>query len=232
MKNKYFKKIIVIILVLATILTFCTSLFFSLMRKDIPVKIDYKNNTVEEIVAKYNEKGQKTIENWFKDDEKQKNFALKYIGMKFPTINYKSVSGKEINNEIFKGNKTLIVIGASYCENCEATTAELEGLYKDVNVIEIFPKDDLSKIKTYYEKLKLPMPNDRVVVGDENKDMQIVKDLNIKAIPVLLYINEEGIITYAKLGSSDKKELNIYKDRAFSNTQLYKELKTEKKFMF
>ena len=109
MKNKYFKKIIVIILVLATILTFCTSLFFSLMRKDIPVKIDYKNNTVEEIVAKYNEKGQKTIENWFKDDEKQKNFALKYIGMKFPTINYKSVSGKEINNEIFKGNKTLIV---------------------------------------------------------------------------------------------------------------------------
>ena len=76
------------------------------------------------------------------------------------------------------------------------------------------------------------MPNDRVVVGDENKDMQIVKDLNIKAIPVLLYVNEEGIITYAKLGSSDKKELNIYKDRAFSNTQLYKELKTEKKFMF
>lgn len=203
----------------------CWWILFSLSLKKHPT-IDYVNDTPSKILNAYNKNGLSKLNSWYNDRE-ELDFAVKYIGRKFPNIDLKTVSGKHITNEYFKDKKTLIIIGASYCENCQDVSKAINGLYNnDIQLLYIYPKDNLADMIKYYEKINIALPNDKLIIGSQNTTMSITKDLSVKAVPLLLYVDGNGKISYVHLGNSDKDSLNEFKDRAFSNKNaIYNELK-------
>lgn len=192
-----------------------------------PIKIDYINETPSQILTSYNKKGVSLLNKWYTDKD-DLDFALKYLGRDFPDIKLKNVLGNEINNNSLKHKKSLILIGATYCENCKNTSKALSNLdMKDVQSFYIFPKDNLADTQKYYSDLNIKMQDSKVILGSQNPTMSLVKDLGIKAVPLILFVDEKGKISYVHLGSATKEELITYKDRAFGKDKIYKKIKTK-----
>lgn len=132
----------------------------------------------------------------------------------FPPIVLESLDGKkELSTSILDPNKkTLFVIAAEWCPDCQIELPELEKFYKNnkdkYNFVVVFIQNRSSetKVSDYVKKSEFSFP----VYYDFSGE--IVKGTNIEAVPTNIFINSSGkideVFVQTMMEENFKKTLN------------------------
>jgi len=128
------------------------------------------------------------------------------VGQKAPPFKLLTVDGKEIDLEIFAGDKvTLLVFGATWCPACRHEVPILKEYYSELkddglNVLGIDIQESVEKVKSFIEKMKINYP----VVLDSSAD--IARLYKVVGIPLNIILDKKGVIVY-KENKPPSKEL-------------------------
>jgi len=128
------------------------------------------------------------------------------VGQKAPPFKLLTVDGKEIDLEIFAGDKvTLLVFGATWCPACRHEVPILKEYYSELkddglNVLGIDIQESVEKVKSFIEKMKINYP----VVLDSSAD--IARLYKVVGIPLNIILDKNGVIVY-KENKPPSKEL-------------------------
>lgn len=133
----------------------------------------------------------KIVNNEIKIDKKLS--ATVAVGEKAPKFTLENLDGKDISLEDFRGKKVLLSFWASWCPYCKKEMESLKLVSdqvdkEEVEIISINFKEDKDKIKRFMEENKY----DFLTLLDFKGE--ITKLYNIKGIPTMIFIDEEGNI--------------------------------------
>ena len=195
--------------------------------KEITAKIDYSKAT-EDILLKYSEEGMSLIKKLY-PDRVVMDIALKNLGRTISNVSYKTIDNKEIKINDFKNKKVIFEVMQTTCNICKETSKILNNkekvLDKDIEVITIFPKDNINDIKEFYKELKLDLPKNLVSL-ENNKNLNIIEEFDLKATPTLIFL-ENNTVSHISMGGFDKETLKENAKLAFSENKIYDNLRVD-----
>lgn len=146
--------------------SFCSSEIFDIMGYDYKVVIDKINDKLNSTVV---------------------------VGEKSPQFILKDINGEDTSLVDFRGKKVLLSFWASWCPYCKKEMESLKLVSdqvdkEEVEIISINFKEDKDKIKRFMEENKYDFLTLLDLKGE------ITKLYNIKGIPTMIFIDEEGNI--------------------------------------
>lgn len=124
------------------------------------------------------------------------SFYKSAIGQPVPSIDLKDIANNEISLEKFKGKYVLLDFWASWCVPCIQDFPFLKALHSDydssLEIVSISLDKKIDSWKNAIEKYDLT-PFTHISL-EQNPDNMTLTDFYVKAIPVKILINPEGII--------------------------------------
>lgn len=137
-------------------------------------------------------------------------YKTNWLKKSFPTLSVVEVTG-ENTQLISKGNKPKIyVLWASWCPDCQRELPLIEKLYQNyknqIDIVTInlvgFREETMEQAKKYYDEEEFTFP----MYFDLNQS--VFKLLEVKAIPTLYLVNEEGVVENIFIESVSQNILN------------------------
>lgn len=130
-------------------------------------------------------------------------------GNTFPVFVLESLNGeKSLSNTKFnKNKKTMIVIAAEWCPDCQNEMPEIESFYKKnknkYNIAVIFTniRSSEEKVKTYVSTNKYNFP----VYYDYNS--KVMEGTKVNSVPTNIFLDEKGKIINVAIGTIDQNEM-------------------------
>lgn len=180
---------------------------------------DNKELTAEDILLTYNEEGMTYLRANYPDNDLM-TLALKNIGNEISDIKLKSIDGKEVNLNQFKGKKVIFEIvqdSCSYCKENEPFVEKVLKDYDDVVLVAVFENSSVDGIKDYYKELGIELPNN--VWLDENKDL--VTEFSLANTPTMVFVDESGKVSLIKEKVYDETTLKDDIEFAFGENKIY-----------
>lgn len=176
------------------------------------------------ILSSYSEEGQ----NWIRmtyPDVNQRDVAIRLIGRQAMDVTFTSIGGKTLSREDFIGQQTLLVItktGSSVTEDMAEYLDDFKDKHPEINVFEFYPNDSLEQVKAFKKEFGGTYHTASIMAGDNSKEaLAIAESYNASYLPMLVYIDETGTISYVSLGYRDEVYLEDAVDTAFGSQKLY-----------
>ena len=185
-------------------------------------QIEEENTTeqsIEDILLTYNEDGMKYLKANYPDLEDME-LGIKNIGKELSDLKLKSIDGKDVNLNQFKGKKVVFVIAQDSCSYCMDNEPVLEKVFKenkDIEIVYVFENSSVEGIKTYYKDLGLELPKN--VWIDDNNDL--VSEFNLKKTPTMVFVDESNKVSLIKQTVYDEVILNDDISFAFGEDKIY-----------
>lgn len=140
---------------------------------------------------------------------------LSASGNPFPSINIKSLDGKQVNTSDYtsKGKITIVSFWATWCTPCKRELDAINEVYADwvskydIQLLAITIDDarGLSKVPAMVKTKAWEF----TVLADSKQELQ--QALNFQTIPQTFLLNEKGEIVYAHNGYNPGDELELEK---------------------
>lgn len=184
-----------------------------------------KDSKVEDILLTYNEEGMNLLKANYPEKEKME-LGLKNIGNELSDMSLKTLEGKEVKLNQFKGKKVVFEIAQDSCEYCmenAPVTHKALAERDDIVLVPVFLNSSVDGIKTFYSNLGLEVPEN--VWIDENNDL--VEEFKLSKTPTLIFVDESGKISLAKQEVYDDVTFKDDLDLAFGEEKIY-EMKVNK----
>ena len=176
------------------------------------------------ILSSYSEEGQ----NWIRmtyPDVNQRDVAIRLIGRQAMDVTFTSIGGKTLSREDFIGEQTLLVItktGSSVTEEMADYLDDFKDKHPKINVFEFYPNDSLEQVKAFKKEFGGTYHTATIMAGDNSKEaLAIAESYNASYLPMLVYIDETGTISYVSLGYRDEVYLEDAIETAFGSQKLY-----------
>jgi thiol-disulfide isomerase/thioredoxin len=196
--------------------------------KETPVVVDYKAGA-EDILAQYTEEGMSRFKLNFPDTFSME-YALKNIGKTMPNFEGKTVAGKEFSTKSLKGKPFVLNFSKTTCPVCEEMSPIIKdfGVNESIPVVSLYPVDKSAEVETFLTKSKAD-ESTIALVADTNAWLKglAVNTLNIAQVPTLIFVDEDGRISYTYIGKTDEVLLKDMKEKAFGDEKLYDFVKME-----
>ncbi len=150
--------------------------------------------TAKEVVAEL-----RLIEPRAADSFGQELSGMVRIGMEAPTFNVMDFSGKKpIDLSKYKGNVTVVVFWATWCEPCMQEFPKVKKLYssfknKDVQFIGISLDDDIEDLRGFVKQEEIEWP--QAFDGKRWKGM-LPALYHVQAIPTIFVLDRENKVRY------------------------------------
>lgn len=193
------------------------------------VEVNYSSSP-EQILSSYTEEGMEQIKINY-PTQVFREYALKEIGKNAPDFELKNLKGENIKFSDLKGKKIVIDFEKTTSDVSKKSTPFLDKVSKefsDIIYLTVFPMDTKDDIEKYYSDLSLDI-NKNVIAGKDNGDkMNLVKDYSLTSVPTLIFVDENGKISYTSIGNFDENTLISYQNVAFADTKLYNMVKKKK----
>lgn len=144
--------------------------------------------------------------------EKLKEKAAKvekyYIGKPFPELKFVDTKGNSVDLAQFKGKAVLIDFWATWCGPCTSETPRLISLYKKFHdqgfeIVGISLDHKINELENYVESHKMKWPN---YFDGKKWDNDIAKRFNVRSIPTIILLDQNGIVRYTGLRGSGISE--------------------------
>lgn len=208
------------ILVIATTLAMSLMLFGCGKTEEPPI-IDSSmvDSSVEDILLEYDKGGMELLKANFTTKDSL-TLALKNIGKSIPDYELNVIKGENVNLKELKGKKILLEVLQPNCDACIKSTPIIDKALKDKDIllVPVFVNaSNKTEIEDYYEKLNLEVPN--LASIDTNK--KLIKELNLTKTPSLLFIDEEGNISFINDEFADEKTFLDQVEFAFGENKIY-----------
>ena len=181
------------------------------------------------ILSSYSEEGQ----NWIRmtyPDVNQRDVAIRLIGRQAMDVTLTSISGKTLSREDFVGQQTLLVItktGSSVTEEMAGYLDDFKDKHPEINVFEFYPNDGLEQVKAFKKEFGGTYHTASIMAGDNSKEaLTIAESYDVSYLPMLVYIDETGTISYVSLGYRDEVYLEDAVETAFGSQKLYDYIQT------
>lgn len=181
------------------------------------------------ILSSYSEEGQ----NWIRmtyPDVNQRDVAIRLIGRQAMDVTFTSIGGKTLSREDFIGEQTLLVItktGSSVTEEMADYLDDFKDKHPEINVFEFYPNDSLEQVKAFKKEFGGTYHTATIMAGDNSKEaLAIAESYNASYLPMLVYVDETGTISYVSLGYRDEVYLEDAIETAFGSQKLYDYIQT------
>ena len=142
-------------------------------------------------------------------EDRTQNYIKSWEGKVLPTLEVLDTSGNTLSLSSDSKQYTIYIVWASWCPDCQRGLPIINRVYADykekarfISIALInFRGETFDSAKTFYNKHQLNLP----VFFD--KDNMVYHSLNIKAIPTIYIVNQDGIIEKVIIESTEKSEL-------------------------
>jgi len=127
------------------------------------------------------------------EDVPLNNIAINEIPKPISSIIFEDFSGKEIELNDYKGKLVIINLWATWCAPCKKEMPSLDILNRNKNFknLQIFPvnmeKPNRKKSKKFFSDLNIQSLK---IFFD--KDLDFVKEFNLRGVPTTVLINKKG----------------------------------------
>lgn len=196
--------------------------------KEKAIEIDY-SKTPEEILANYTEKGMNDFKVNYPDTQNM-YYALKNVGKIAPTIQGKTIDGKEFNLETLKGKKVLVVFSKTTCTVCSDMLPIIDEISKensDLAIVTIYPVDTTNAVNAYFKDKKIDLPTITLTQSENTKLKELATtSYGIEQVPTYVFIDETGKISYTYIGNKDKTMFQDMINTAYGDEKLYDNVRT------
>lgn len=121
---------------------------------------------------------------------------------------YKNLEGEIVSFDSFEGSHLLVFAMATWCAPCKEQHHEIAEIYKmnytnfEILTLSIDPNDTVEKMIEYQDSYGNPWAT------GINSNESSLGNLDISAIPTLLFFNPEGRLLFQKTGYTEFEELN------------------------
>ena len=190
--------------------------------------VDFESEPMT-ILSSYSEEGQ----NWIRmtyPDVNQRDVAIRLIGRQALDASFTTIGGKTLTREDFIGEKTLLVItktGSSVTEDMADYLDDFKEKHPDITVFEFYPNDGAEQVKAFKKEFGNAYNTASIMAGDNSKEaLAIAESYNASYLPMLVYIDETGTISYVSLGYRDEVYLEDAVETAFGSQKLYDYIQT------
>lgn len=186
------------------------------------INLDFTNKTSNDMRSYYTNEGQEFIKKMLPDSISS-DFALLNVGKRLDKelkdFTFTTINNKEIKLKDLKGKKVLIDFALTTCGSCESELNFLSSYNFDkenIEYIHIFPRDNTSNVKDFYNKTGSKLKEDHIVSETGLNGFKL-DDLSITNVPSKIFIDENGIIQYAFADAiTDEETLQLHLERAFN----------------
>lgn len=191
-------------------------------KEDSKVKLSFENKTISDMQEFYTEEGLEFTKKILPDTISS-DFAFFNVGKsldkELKNFKFTTASGKTIELSSLKGKKVLLDFALTSCGTCQEETNFMSSEDFESNGIEylhIFPNNSTAEVKEMFKSQNAKFNEDHIVSLTGLNGFKL-GDMNITNVPSKIFINEEGIVTYAFVGGiRDKETLTTHTDRAFN----------------
>lgn len=143
-----------------------------------------------------------------------RKYAEKFIGIKASDFTLKNAEGKDVSLSDFKGKNVILEMAQTTCHVCQDAQPKLNEFKKanpDLEIIQVFneplePVNDFLKSTNSTESI-------HTLHGDA---YEVFNDYEVEFVPILLFIDKEGMIQLIHVGQIDIDYLKLNTDLAFS----------------
>lgn len=156
----------------------------------------------------------KEIAEFKKDPE---GFVPPVLPRPAPKLSAKTLDGKTITLEDYKGKVVLVDFWATWCKPCIEAMPEIDKLHKELGskgfvVLGVSIDEDTKKVGPFAEKRKFSYP---LVV--DNKETPSWAEFKVKGIPAMFLIDKKGQIVAQWKAKVDHKELKAAVEKALAD---------------
>lgn len=137
-----------------------------------------------------------------------------FKGFKSPAV----YGGETIDTSKFKGKPFIIKYAYSGCSACQQTQPHIQKFMKenpDIPIIQVFNETDTKESIDTFLTTTGTFEHDLMVI--DNKDVKFAETYNANYTPSLYFIDHNGNISFATIGSVDESRLDAYLDLAFNH---------------
>jgi len=124
-----------------------------------------------------------------------------------PEFTVRTIDGQTINLSDYQGKVVLIEFMSTTCPTCKKALATMQEVYPDyeddieVLLVSVDGTDSPSLLRTYRDSYDVEWP----IAMDVNN--HITPGYAVSAIPRVIIVDEEGLLTFDALGAPDEEEL-------------------------
>ncbi|MBG9693075.1 hypothetical protein ABD91_20170 [Lysinibacillus sphaericus] len=146
-------------------------------------------------------------------------FTKSVINTKFKDFKLPAVYGGEtIDTSKFKGKPFIVKYAYSGCSACQQTQPHIQKFMEenpDVPIIQVFNETDTKESIDNFLTTTGTFEHDLMVI--DNQDVKFAETHKAKYTPSLYFIDHNGNISFATIGSVDETRLDAYMDLAFNH---------------
>ncbi|WP_228116276.1 TlpA disulfide reductase family protein [Fictibacillus phosphorivorans] len=136
--------------------------------------------------------------------KEEENTGLKR-GSKAPTFSLRTLDGKQVDLNDYRGKKVIINFWATWCPPCRDEMPEMEKFYneyrnKDIEILAVnleYSETNTEKVRKFVQEYKLSFP---IPLDEKNT---IGKQFRAVSIPTSYFIDEKGVISNSHIGPMD-----------------------------
>lgn len=173
-----------------------------------------------DIEMQYTEEGQDWLRMSFPDLD-HRAYALKQIGKHVPDVSFTTLKGQDVSLHEIKEPTVLYFTqtGSGITKEMAGYMDAFQSEYGDINVYSIYPEDDATEIKTFYDENTNTFDEDKIVAGNEAAGL--VESFDVSELPLLVFIDETQTISYTAIGFRDLVFMKDHAESAFGEHRFY-----------
>lgn len=136
--------------------------------------------------------------------------AKNFIGTQAKNFEFISSNDTHYTIEDMKGKPFILEFMTTSCETCQQVGPEIDLFKKasDIPVISVSYDEDRDMLNSASEKLSM----DTSEIFNVAHDTDVVDLYNLEFVPTILYIDADGVIQFALVGSTDLETIQLVAD--------------------
>lgn len=146
----------------------------------------------------------------YHSDAEYSNSAKSFIGTTIKDFEIISSNGTRQSIKDMEGKPFILEFMTTSCETCQQVAPELERFRKlsDIPVISVSYDEDRDMLNSATEKLAI----DTSTIFNVDPTTDVVDLYKLEFVPTILYVDAEGTIQFALVGSTDLETIQLVAD--------------------